>query len=58
MGCGAQLRVDFVDMFYDHDTGKQRFNLIWSCPKWKWYWDVNHTHYKSDDDGNTYAFQL
>lgn len=58
MGCGAQLRVDFVDMFYDHETGDQRFNLVWICPKWNWYGGFwSHTRYKSDDNGDTYAFQ-
>lgn len=54
--CGKVMQREYVDMHYDINTGRQKHNIIWRCPDKRWY--NFHGKWKSDEEGNTYAFQL
>ena len=54
--CGKDMKREYVDMHYDIDTGRQKFNIIWRCPEKRW-WNC-HSKWKSDENGDTYAFEI
>lgn len=54
--CGKVMKRELVDMYYDTDTGRQKFNIIWSCPKKRWF--NFHSKWKSDEEDNTYRFDI
>lgn len=54
--CGAELLRKFIDMHFNPLTGKQEFNILWKCPQKKW-WN-GHWKFKSDEQGNTYGFEI
>ena len=53
--CGRKMDKKYVDMYYEPTTGKQEFNIVWSCPEKRW-WN-SHAKWKSDKDGDTYSFE-
>lgn len=53
--CGSEILPKKVDMDYNPTTGKKRYNLLWVCPKKKWY--NCHSKFKSDEEGDTYPFE-
>lgn len=50
------MKKKYVDMHFDCNTGRQKFNIIWTCPDWKWFLSP-HSKWKSKERGDTYAFE-
>ncbi len=57
--CGKLLKKELVDPHYNSLAGNLEFNIQWTCPDYKWYQIFNrHEKFKSDEEGNTYQFEV
>jgi hypothetical protein len=56
--CGKRMKRNFVEMHFNPEDGSQHFNIVWFCPDYRWWRFWQHSKWKSDEDGNTYQFEI
>ena len=53
--CGRQLNQDILAKYYNVDTGEAYYHYRYICPDKRWY--NGHTDFKTDQYGDSYAYQ-
>ena len=58
--CGYICSAKIFSTYYDNKTGLAEYHWIYTCPNHRWWKQIieHHTHFRCDDKGNTYAYEI